>query len=62
LGALAGKIWRIGLMGYSSRVENVIGCLSALESVLRQQGMNCPEGNAVAAAYRSYAQQAQQTK
>jgi hypothetical protein len=24
--------------------------------------MNCPEGNAVAAAYRSYAQQAQQTK
>ena len=62
LGALAGKIWRIGLMGYSSRVENVISCLSALESVLRQQGMNCPEGIAVAAAYRSYAQQAQQTK
>ena len=45
LGALAGKIWRIGLMGYSSRVENVISCLSALETVLRQQGMNCPEGN-----------------
>lgn len=59
LGALAGKIWRIGLMGYSSRVENVISCLSALESVLRQQGFNCPEGTAVAAAYHCYAEQAQ---
>ncbi len=58
LGALAGKIWRIGLMGYSSRVENVVSCLSALESVLRAQGVNCEEGAAVAAAYHCYAEQA----
>ena len=58
LGALAGKIWRIGLMGYSSRVENVIACLDALESVLRDEGRSIPRGTAVAAAYRSYATQA----
>jgi alanine-glyoxylate transaminase/serine-glyoxylate transaminase/serine-pyruvate transaminase len=57
LGALAGKIWRIGLMGYSSRIENVIACLNALESVLTNQARDCEPGAAVAAAYRSYAQQ-----
>jgi alanine-glyoxylate transaminase/serine-glyoxylate transaminase/serine-pyruvate transaminase len=35
LGPLAGKIWRIGLMGYSSRKKNVLYCLSALWEVLR---------------------------
>jgi alanine-glyoxylate transaminase/serine-glyoxylate transaminase/serine-pyruvate transaminase len=35
LGALAGKIWRIGLMGYSARPENVDYCLKALEVVLK---------------------------
>lgn len=34
LGALAGKVWRIGLMGYSARPENVLRCLEALETVL----------------------------
>jgi alanine-glyoxylate transaminase/serine-glyoxylate transaminase/serine-pyruvate transaminase len=34
LGALAGKTWRIGLMGESSREENVSACLHALKSVL----------------------------
>lgn len=34
LGALAGKIWRIGLMGYSARPENVRLCLEALELAL----------------------------
>ncbi len=58
LGVLAGKIWRIGLMGYSSRVENVIACLQALESVLLSQGYACKKGEAVAAAYKAYAQQA----
>jgi alanine-glyoxylate transaminase/serine-glyoxylate transaminase/serine-pyruvate transaminase len=33
LGALAGKIWRIGLMGYSARPENVAYCLKALGAV-----------------------------
>ena len=35
LGELAGKVWRIGLMGYNSRKENVLFCLSALEKVLK---------------------------
>lgn len=33
-GPLAGKVWRIGLMGYSSRTENVKSLLSALEDLL----------------------------
>jgi alanine-glyoxylate transaminase/serine-glyoxylate transaminase/serine-pyruvate transaminase len=35
LGALAGKIWRIGLMGYSAKPENVAHCLKALEAVVK---------------------------
>jgi alanine-glyoxylate transaminase/serine-glyoxylate transaminase/serine-pyruvate transaminase len=35
LGPLAGKIWRIGTMGYASNPKNVLFCLAALESVLR---------------------------
>ncbi|KDM92818.1 pyridoxal-phosphate-dependent aminotransferase family protein [Photobacterium galatheae] len=35
LGALAGKAWRIGLMGYAARNENVALCLKALEDVLK---------------------------
>ena len=35
LGALAGRIWRIGLMGHSARQENVDYCLKALEAVAR---------------------------
>ncbi|MBU1665007.1 MAG: alanine--glyoxylate aminotransferase family protein [Gammaproteobacteria bacterium] len=34
LGALSGKIWRIGLMGASARRENVEICLKALGAVL----------------------------
>ncbi len=34
LGAFKGRVWRIGLMGYSSRRENVLLLLSALESLL----------------------------
>jgi alanine-glyoxylate transaminase/serine-glyoxylate transaminase/serine-pyruvate transaminase len=36
LGELKGKVWRIGLMGYSSRRENVLLLLSALERLLRR--------------------------
>lgn len=35
LGDLAGKAWRIGLMGYGARRENVALCLKVLESVLK---------------------------
>ena len=34
LGEFAGKVWRIGLMGYSSRKSNIELCLAALKSVL----------------------------
>jgi len=34
LGDLAGKIWRIGLMGHTSRKENVDLCLAALKEAL----------------------------
>ena len=34
LGDLAGKAWRIGLMGYGARRENVALCIKALEEVL----------------------------
>ncbi len=33
LGVLAGKIWRIGLMGYSARQENVDTCLKVIKAV-----------------------------
>ena len=37
LGALAGKAWRIGLMGYAARPENIALCLKALQDGLAQQ-------------------------
>jgi alanine-glyoxylate transaminase / serine-glyoxylate transaminase / serine-pyruvate transaminase len=37
LGALAGRMWRIGLMGHSAREENIKLCLDAMRSVLRGQ-------------------------
>ncbi len=53
LGALAGKVWRIGLMGHSCRAENIILCLGALESVLSEMGANINTGVALAAAQQS---------
>ena len=34
LGALAGKVWRIGLMGHGSSEKNVTFCLNSLKAVL----------------------------
>ena len=34
LGELAGKAWRIGLMGYGARRENIALCIKALQDVL----------------------------
>lgn len=50
LGELRGKLWRIGLMGYSSQGENVLAVLSALESLLARAGWGFPRGDGVAAA------------
>lgn len=36
LGDFSGKAWRIGLMGYAARNENVALCLTALEDALNQ--------------------------
>ena len=54
LGALAGKVWRIGLMGFGSNPTNVRLCLSALESCLIAQGLAISGGSAVAAANGVY--------
>ena len=54
LGALAGKTWRIGLMGYSSSPKNVLSCLAALEAVLTREGLTIPAGAAQAAAHGIY--------
>jgi len=55
-GPLKGKLWRVGLMGYSSQRTNVLLFLGALEKVLLDQGFRLPAGAGVAAAVRSYAQ------
>ncbi|MEN9434433.1 MAG: hypothetical protein RLZZ422_2022 [Pseudomonadota bacterium] len=56
LGALAGKVWRIGLMGFASNPTNVLFCLGALDAVLKQQGAKIDSGAAVAAALAAYGQ------
>ena len=50
LGELAGKVWRVGLMGESSKAEYVLALLSALESILPEAGYEVPSGVGVAAA------------
>ena len=56
LGESAGKLWRIGLMGYSAKRGNVLYCLSALEAVLGELGSGISRGKAVEAAVASYNQ------
>ncbi len=53
LGALAGKVWRIGLMGHSSRAENILLCIGALESVLGDMGANIIRGVALPAMQKA---------
>ena len=50
LGDLAGKVWRVGLMGHSSTRRNVILFLSALETVLKGQGVAVQTGALEAAS------------
>jgi alanine-glyoxylate transaminase/serine-glyoxylate transaminase/serine-pyruvate transaminase len=54
LGAFKGKVWRIGLMGYSSRQTNVLVFLAALEQLLAERGHKFEHGSAVAAANGVY--------
>jgi alanine-glyoxylate transaminase/serine-glyoxylate transaminase/serine-pyruvate transaminase len=55
LGALAGKVWRIGLMGHGSSPRNVLLCLGALEAVLGDLGAPIRRGVAIAAAQPAFA-------
>jgi len=50
LGALAGKVWRVGLMGHSARAENVFLFLTAMEDALSRQGTKIEAGAALPAA------------
>lgn len=54
LGALAGKAWRIGLMGHTSQEQNVLLCLRALEAMLAELGVVHQSGVAEAAARKVY--------
>ncbi|MCS7252955.1 MAG: alanine--glyoxylate aminotransferase family protein [Armatimonadota bacterium] len=55
LGALKGRIWRIGLMGYSSQRRNVLLLLSALGAALRMEGFNADVSSAISAASEVFA-------
>ncbi len=54
LGTMAGKIWRIGLMGFASNQTNVLFCLGALDAVLSDMGVSINSGKAVKAAMASF--------
>lgn len=54
IGPTKGKIWRIGLMGYSCQKTNVLLFLAALEKTLLDQGLRVLAGAGVAAAIQSY--------
>lgn len=55
LGEWAGKIWRIGLMGYASHRKNVLTCVAAMGAVLGAMDGRFQKDAAVAAAMASYA-------
>jgi alanine-glyoxylate transaminase/serine-glyoxylate transaminase/serine-pyruvate transaminase len=59
LGAMKGKAWRIGLMGYGSRQANVTLVLGALGTCLQDLGRKADPGAALAAASDVFRQSAQ---
>ncbi|MDQ3172069.1 MAG: alanine--glyoxylate aminotransferase family protein [Acidobacteriota bacterium] len=50
LGPLAGRIWRVGLMGAGATRPNLLAFLEAFEETLSQQGFALDKGASVAAA------------
>nr|WP_134082723.1 alanine--glyoxylate aminotransferase family protein [Thiohalophilus thiocyanatoxydans] len=50
LGNLAGKVWRIGLMGHASNPANIEYCLKSLDEVLSKMNAPITSGVAVPAA------------
>jgi alanine-glyoxylate transaminase/serine-glyoxylate transaminase/serine-pyruvate transaminase len=57
LGPMAGKVWRIGLMGETCQRRNVVLILGALEGCLRSQGASVSSGVGLAAALAEFARQ-----
>jgi alanine-glyoxylate transaminase/serine-glyoxylate transaminase/serine-pyruvate transaminase len=55
LGTLAGKAWRVGLMGASCQARHLTLLLSAIEEALRDQRHTCPPGAGVEAAAGRFA-------
>ncbi|MBI4493699.1 MAG: alanine--glyoxylate aminotransferase family protein [Chloroflexi bacterium] len=55
LGAYAGRLWRIGIMGHSAQRRNVALLLNGLEVALRRQGYHPRPGAALEAAEAVYA-------
>jgi alanine-glyoxylate transaminase/serine-glyoxylate transaminase/serine-pyruvate transaminase len=54
LGPMKGRVWRIGLMGESSRRAHVLTLLAALEDTLRAEGRRVEAGASLAAAQVAY--------
>jgi len=55
LGQVAGKIWRIGLMGESCKIENVNALLTAIETILYNGGIRTRIGAGLEAAAKVFA-------
>ncbi len=53
-GPLAGRIWRIGAMGYNAMKHKVLITLGALEACLTMEGLALPVGEAVPAAMEAW--------
>jgi len=54
LGVMGGKVWRIGLMGYACRKDNVLKCVSALGEALGRVGATVDGKKAMAATLAAY--------
>lgn len=52
LGPLRGRVWRVGLMGYSSQDRLVLLLLTALQAILSSEGVALEQGAGPAAASR----------
>ncbi len=55
-GPFDGSVWRIGLMGESSKAEYLLALLSSLEGILPDEGYEVAQGAAVSAASRRLAE------
>ena len=47
LGALAGKVWRVGLMGHACSPRNILVCISALGAILYDMGLAVDKNAAI---------------